>query len=111
MHTVIETLEFIRRAKRSNLSEEDIDNIKLFVANNPSAGNVMQGTGGARKVRIPGRGKGKRGGYRVVTFFTGSDIPVFLLDVYSKSSRENLTVAEKHAIKTSISTILREYRE
>ena len=111
MHTVIETLEFIRRAKKSGLSDGEIDYIKLFVAYNPSAGNVVRGTGGARKVRISSRGKGKSGGYRVVTFYTGVDFPVFLLDVYSKSSKEELTQAEKNSIRSSIATIMREYRE
>jgi len=39
----------------------------------PSMGDVMAGTGGARKIRFPGRAKGKRGGYRVVTYFAGKD--------------------------------------
>ena len=107
MHTVIETLEFVRSAKKSGMSDKEIDTVKLFVAHNPSAGNVIRGTGGARKIRIPARGRGKSGGYRVVTCFTGADFPVFLLDVYSKSEKDSLTQAEKNSIKTQISGILR----
>ncbi len=111
MHTVIETEEFVRRAKKLGLSEQEIDLIKLVVANNPSAGNVVQGTGGARKVRIPARGRGKSGGYRVITFYTGVDIPVFLLNVYSKGSKGDLTQREKNSFRNTISTIMRDYGE
>jgi hypothetical protein len=63
------------------------------MAANPDAGDVMPGTGGARKVRFAGRGKGKSGGYRVITFYGADDIPVFLLDVYSKDAQANLSKA------------------
>ena len=111
MHTVIETDEFVRRAKKLGLSEQEIDLIKLVVANNHSAGNVVPGTGGARKVRIPARGRGKSGGYRVITFYTGFDLPVFLLNVYSKGSKGDLTQWEKNSFRNTISTILRDYGE
>lgn len=55
----------------------------------------MPGCGGARKWRMAGRGKGKSGGYRVITFYGGVDMPVFLLDVFGKGSKSNLTDAEK----------------
>ena len=111
MHTVVETLEFVRRAKRFRITDEEIEFIKLVVAQNPSAGSVVSGTGGARKVRIPARGQGKSGGYRVITFFTGVDFPVFLLNVYSKSRKGDLTQAEKNSIKISMSMILANYEE
>jgi hypothetical protein len=64
------------------------------IATDPSCGDEIKGTGGFRKVRIPGRGKGKSGGYRMVTFFSGPNIPVFLIDIYSKAAKANLTAAE-----------------
>ncbi len=71
----------------------------------------MQGTGGARKVRFPTKHKGKSGGYRIITFFGGKDIPVFLLDVYSKSSQGNLTKAERNELKWILTALLDEYRK
>ena len=68
------------------------------VAKNPLAGDLLPGTGGCRKVRIAGRGKGKSGGYRVVTFFGGYGVPVFLLTVFSKGERANLSHAERNAL-------------
>ena len=60
----------------------------------------MEGTGGARKVRFAGKGKGKSGGYRVITFFTGIDIPVFLLNLFAKNEKTNLTPRERTELKT-----------
>ncbi|HLY19054.1 MAG TPA: helix-turn-helix domain-containing protein [Bryobacteraceae bacterium] len=57
-----------------------------------SSGDVIEGTGGVRKVRFAGRGWGKRGGYRVITFFSGTDIPVFLLNSFAKSEKSDLAV-------------------
>lgn len=58
----------------------------------------MIGTGGCRKIRFAGRGKGKSGGYRVITFYSGLDMPVFLLTVFGKSERADLTKAERNML-------------
>ncbi len=57
MHTIVEMVAFTRQAKKLRIMEEELDFIKLFVGLNPAAGNVVPGTGGARKIRIPLRGK------------------------------------------------------
>jgi hypothetical protein len=59
----------------------------------------MPGTGGARKVRFAQPGEGKRGGYRIITFFTGADIPVFLLSVFTKNEKSDLSKDEKNDSK------------
>jgi hypothetical protein len=61
-------------------------------------------------VRIAGRGKGKSGGYRVVTFYSGKGIPVFLLTVYAKGEKANLSKAERNELKGILSAIVREYK-
>ncbi len=61
----------------------------------------MVGTGGARKVRFAGKGKGKSGGYRVVTYLMDEHQPVFLLTVISKGQQANLTAQQKKALKGS----------
>lgn len=58
----------------------------------------LQGTGGCRKVRFAGRGKGKSGGYRTITFYSGSDLPVFLITVFGKGERADLTQKERNAL-------------
>ena len=79
-----------------------------MIANNPEAGNEIGGTGGARKVRVAGRGKGKRGGYRVITFYSGKEVPVFLLAVYSKGEKANLSKAERNELKGILGDIVQE---
>ena len=61
-------------------------------------------------MRFAGRGKGKSGGYRVVTYYAGSDIPVFLLAVLSKGERANLSKAEQNALRTELAHVKQEYQ-
>jgi len=75
-----------------------------------AAGDVIEGTGGARKVRFAGKGKGKSGGYRVVTFFTGPDVPVFLLNIFAKNEKTDLKPKERRILKTVLADIARTYR-
>ena len=60
----------------------------------------MAGTGGVRKARLAGRGKGKSGGYRIVWYFGGGDIPVFLLAVFGKGEKANLSQGERNALRS-----------
>jgi hypothetical protein len=53
------------------------------IGSEPQKGERMEGTGGARKIRFAGRGKGKSGGYRAISYFAGEDVPVFLLALVS----------------------------
>lgn len=69
------------------------------LAEQPDAGDLIPGSGGARKVRIARSGGGKSGGFRVITYYTGADHPVFLLTVISKGQRSNLSKAQTNAIK------------
>jgi hypothetical protein len=69
-----------------------------LVADDPQAGVIVQGTGGCRKVRLAGRGKGKSGGYRIIFAFGGSGIPVFLITVFGKGEKDNLGKAERNEL-------------
>lgn len=111
MQTVIETPAYLSSAKDEKMSDSDKQHIIDYLAENPDAGDLMSGTGGARKVRIAGNGGGKSGGYRVITFYAAHDIPVFLLDVYSKSDQENLSDAEKNELRKILTSLPREWRK
>jgi len=63
------------------------------------------GTGGARKLRVAGRGKGKRGGYRVIPYFGAEDVPVFLLALYGKGRRADLTHAQRNNLAATLPQI------
>jgi len=110
MHTVCELRTFRRQAAEAGMTDEEVDALVTFIAHNPTAGDEMAGTGGCRKVRIAGRGKGKSGGYRTVTFYTGNNIPVFLVAVFSKGERANLTQAERNQLAVMTRDILEQYR-
>ena len=81
-----------------------------WIAANPSAGDMIQGTGGARKVRFSRGGKGKSGGYRVITFFSGPDIPVVLLNVFAKNEKTDLTPTERRILKNILAEFRKNFR-
>ncbi len=110
MQTVVELPEFIRRAKKLGLSDEEREAIVELVASDPGIGDEISGTGGMRKVRIAAKNKGKSGGYRVITFFSGAHIPVFLVTVYGKNRKDNLSDAEKNVMKSLAAAIVDIYR-
>lgn len=110
MHTVVETPAYLASAKDEGVNDDERAEIVRFLADNPSAGDLIVGTGGARKVRFAGRGHGKSGGYRVITFFAGDDIPLFLLDIYGKGNSANLTKAERNELRAILSELPRAWR-
>ena len=99
MHTVVETNEYLIAAKKAGMSDAERAVAVDIIAANPEAGDIIPGTGGCRKVRVPREGKGKSGGYRVVTYFTDAEVPVFLLTVISKGKQANLTDRQKADLK------------
>lgn len=76
-----------------------------IVAANPLAGDLIVGSGGCRKLRIAGKGKGKSGGYRIVSYYGGASIPVFLLAVLAKGTRSSFSKAECDAMAKLVKVI------
>lgn len=111
MHTVAETPAFRRQAHEAGMTEDEIAALVLRLSADPSAGVPIQGTGGCRKIRVAGRGKGKSGGYRTITFYTGPDLPVFLLAVFSKGEKANLTQRERFVLAKLAREIVSVYGE
>lgn len=110
MHTVAETRAFQRQAAAAGMTEAAIAALISYLAANPMAGDEIAGTGGCRKVRVAGHGKGKSGGYRTITFYSGQELPVFLLAVFSKSDRANLSQKERNALAVLTKGIIAGYR-
>lgn len=98
LNTVAYTAGFLAQAKDEGMTDAEMLAMEQFLAANPEAGDVIIGSGGCRKVRIAGRGKGKSGGYRVVTYFATDEMPVYLLAMLSKGSRENFDADEVAAM-------------
>jgi hypothetical protein len=96
--TVAETPLFIRQAA-AVWSEEEREAFISFIARTPTAGDVIPETGGVRKVRWGRAGTGKRGGARVIYFYHDAGRPLYLLMVYAKARREDLTPDEKRTVR------------
>lgn len=111
MHTVVQVSTFIAAVKRSGLSAEDVDTIVAAVSADPQSGALIPGTGGARKLRFAVKGRGKSGGVRTIHYFGGADIPVFLITVYGKGDKANLTRAERNELSAILPQIAAAYRK
>jgi len=75
------------------------DELINFLAKNPERGDEIPDTGGLRKLRWAGKGKGKRGGLRVIYYFYNESAPVFLLFIYGKGEQEDLKTEQKKMLK------------
>jgi hypothetical protein len=109
MQTVIETDPFIRDASAAGMTENERFALIDFIGANPKAGDMIKGSGGCRKVRFAKTGKGKSGGYRVITFYSGENVPVFLLTAYAKGRLGNLTDKQVNILKDRTKRLLESY--
>ena len=111
MQVVAEMVGFAEDAAAAGMTERELKSLIDRLAANPQAGNLMVGTGGARKVRVAGRGKGRSGGFRVISYYAGEDLPVFLITVFSKGERADLSGAERLEIKRELAGLADDYRK
>lgn len=77
-----------------------------FIAQNPTAGDIIEGTGGIRKLRWQRPGMGKRGGARIIYFFHDLDMPIYLLLAYAKADVGDMTPDQKRRMKQLVAEIL-----
>lgn len=102
--SVVETPEFLS-ATRKLMSDDERALLVDYLAHNPTAGDLVQGTGGIRKVRWALDGRGKRGGARVIYFYHDADMPLFALTAYAKNDRADLSQQDKNDFR-QLTTIL-----
>jgi hypothetical protein len=107
--SVVETPQFLRQAEGVWTEAERAEFVD-FIARNPEAGDLIPDTGGVRKVRWRRQGMGKRGGARVIYFYYDPRTPLFLLMVYAKAVREDLTAEAKKAVAEFAARIKRAAR-
>ena len=93
--TVVETPEFLAATHRL-LDDDDRMLLVDYLALNPTAGEVIPGAGGVRKLRWSLEGRGKRGGARVIYFYHDAGMPLFLLTAYAKNVRADLSQQERN---------------
>ena len=97
MLTVAELPEYLRNASKL-LSDADRRAVVDHLAAHPKSGDLMEGTGGVRKLRWARDGRGKSGGVRVIYDFHSGAMPLYLLTTFAKYERANLTKAERNEL-------------
>ena len=106
--TVVETPFLIRKAA-ALLDEEERWDLVGFLGANPESGDMIPESGGVRKVRWAARGRGKRGGVRVIYYYHNDVFPLFLLTAYAKNQKANLTRAERNEFKKLTALLVQTY--
>ena len=89
--------------------EEERADIVAMLAADPECGDLIRGTGGFRKVRVARKGMGKSGGARVVYIWRNQRFPVFLITVFAKNQKENLSMTERNTLRKRAHSIFETY--
>ena len=108
MQTIVELPEYTKRSDKL-LNESESNSIINYLAAHPAAGNIMQGTGGIRKLRWSSQGRGKSGGVRVIYYYHNQSMPLFLLTLFGKGEKDNLTKGERNDLAKFTSQLISNY--
>lgn len=95
---IVETFVFTRQVQEL-LSDEEYRELQTALVSRPNAGAVIIASGGLRKLRWATRGKGKRGGSRVIYYWAVTQEQLLMLLIYSKSERDDLTRDQLKTLK------------
>jgi hypothetical protein len=108
MKAVFVELPVFSRFRDDYLDDEGFRGLQIAMMKNPQSGNVIEGTGGLRKLRYADarRSKGKRGGLRVIYYWWDGDHQFWLFTLYDKDEMTDLSVDEKKALKHMLKTEL-----
>ncbi len=109
MLTVVELPEYLRRSQKL-LSEEERSRLVSYLAAQPDVGVILEGTGGIRKLRWKRDGMGKSGGVRVIYYYHSERYPLFLLTIFGKSEKANLSHAERNMLAKLVEELLDNYQ-
>jgi hypothetical protein len=108
MQTIVELPEFQRKALNL-LTLEEKTSVINYLAAHPMSGDLMQGTGGIRKLRWSAQGKGKSGGARVIYYYHNGTAPLFLLTAFGKGEKSNLSKAERNELAQLTKLLIKHY--
>ena len=103
---IIETPIFTKRVKEI-LSDEEYRLFQIKLIDNPEAGNIIKGSGGIRKIRWSGSGRGKRGGSRILYYWYNTQGVLLMLFIFKKNESDDLTKSQLNDLKTIVE---REYK-
>jgi hypothetical protein len=97
----VETPIFTRRVQQY-MDDEEYGEMQAFLTLRPAAGNVIKGTGGMRKLRWAGSGRGKRGGLRVIYYWWVAKDRISMLLAYPKNEQDDLTANQLKQLKNQL---------
>lgn len=100
----IETSTFTRELP-GHFDDDAYAALQAFLSVHPDSGDVIRGTGGIRKIRWTMPGRGKRGGSRVVYYWLAKEDHIYLLTLYAKGVKDDLTAAERDAWRKAVEAI------
>ena len=106
--TFIEVPMFTKKWKELGLPDESLRELQNVLLKDPKSGDVIQGTGGLRKIRIPLDNTGKRGGGRALYVDVELKEIIYFINVYTKNEKDDLTEEEKKAFKAVIKILKEE---
>lgn len=108
MQALFKELPPFERVRTTYLTDEQYRQLQHFMLSHPEAGDVIEGTGGLRKLRHadPRRGKGKRGGLRVIYYWWSGGAQFWLFTVYDKDEADDLTPEQRKLLKQLLKTEL-----
>jgi hypothetical protein len=110
--TLIQLSTFVAKWSKMGLNDEDLQSLENTLIENPSAGAVIPGTGGLRKLRFapPSRHIGKRGGTRVIYAFIVEGEAIYLFTLYGKNERTDLSPDEKRLFRNVLERLRKFHR-
>lgn len=97
----IETAVFTRRVQE-HLNDDEYADLQSFLAERPDAGKIIKHSGGIRKLRWAGSGRGKRGGLRVIYYWWVGKARISMLMVYPKNERDDLTADQLKQLRSQL---------
>lgn len=88
------------------LDPQERQDLIAYLANHPEAGDIMEGTGGVRKLRWGRGSQGKSGGVRIIYYYHDAHMPLYLLTLFAKGDKANLTKAERNELATLVDILV-----
>lgn len=110
MITVAEVPEYIRQAEKL-LTVAERQDVLSYLAAHPKSGDLIEGTGGIRKLRWGRGGRGKSGGVRVIYYYHSELMPVYLITLFAKNEQENLSKAERNELAKLVDVLVEAWIE
>ena len=107
--TVVERPEFLARTD-TLMTEGERELLIAYLAASPTAGDLIPGTGGVRKLRWGLAGRGKRGGATVIYFYQKADFPLFALTIFAKNERADLSQHDRNDLRGLTKLLVDTYR-